>query len=92
MKCPILRSGGNVHVAHRMDKREARPVQSPQTSRAPLARAREALDRVAPEGKLNAKALANFTRTVETLAAEASGPVDPLEVLALVLEEYDLEA
>lgn len=29
-----------------MDKREARPVQSPQTSRAPLARAREALDRV----------------------------------------------
>ena len=28
-----------------MDKREARPVQTPQTSRAPLDRAREALDR-----------------------------------------------
>ena len=53
---------------------------------------RRVMDRVAPEGKLNARALANLTRTVETLVAEASGPVDPLEVLALVLEEYDLEA
>jgi len=53
---------------------------------------RRIMDRVAPEGKLNAKALANLTRTVETLAAEASGPVDALEVLALVLEEYGLGA
>src|SRR3989441_6872149 len=49
------------------------------------------VDRAAPEGKLNAKALSNFTRTVDTLAKEAPGDVDPLEVLALILEEYELE-
>src|SRR6266571_5225623 len=52
---------------------------------------RRIMDRLAPEGKLNAKALANVMRTVGTLAAEASGDVDPLEVLALILEEYGLE-
>ena len=49
------------------------------------------VDRVAPEGKLNAKALSNLTRTVDTLAKEAPGDVDPLEVLSLILEEYELE-
>jgi len=52
---------------------------------------RETMDKLAPEGKLNAKALASLTRTVDTLAAEAPGDVDPLEILALVLEEYGLE-
>jgi len=52
---------------------------------------RETMDKLAPEGKLNAKALAGLTRTVDTLAAEAPGDVDPLEILALVLEEYGLE-
>ncbi len=52
---------------------------------------RSIVDRVAPEGKLNAKALSNLTHTVDTLAKEAPGDVDPLEVLALILEEYDLE-
>ena len=41
--------------------------------------------------KLNAKALSNLTRTVDTLAKEAPGDVDPLEVLSLILEEYELE-
>src|SRR3989337_1687165 len=52
---------------------------------------RETMDKLAAEGKLNAKALASLTRTVDTLAAEAPGDVDPLEILALVLEEYGLE-
>jgi len=47
------------------------------------------LDRLDPE-TLNAKSLANLTRTVGSLATEAAGEVDPLEVLALVLEEYGL--
>jgi KaiC/GvpD/RAD55 family RecA-like ATPase len=55
------------------------------------AEVRAMMDKVAPEGKLNAKALATLHRTVETLVAEAPGDVDPLEVLALVLEEYGLE-
>lgn len=55
------------------------------------AEVRVILDRIAPEGKLNAKSLSNLTRTVETLITEIPGDVDPLEILALVLEEYDLE-
>ncbi|HKZ63655.1 MAG TPA: ATPase domain-containing protein, partial [Thermoplasmata archaeon] len=47
------------------------------------------LDRLDPE-TLNAKSLANLTRTVGSLATEAADEVDPLEVLALVLEEYGL--
>src|SRR2546422_875707 len=43
---------------------------------------RAIVDRLAPEGKLNAKALANLTRTVGMLATEAPGEVDPLEVLS----------
>ncbi len=49
------------------------------------------LERIAPEGKLNARALSNLTRTVNTLAAESPVDVDPLEVLGLILEEYGLE-
>ncbi len=52
---------------------------------------RAVVDRVAPEGRLNAKALSNLTRTVATLAEEVPADVDPLEILALVLEEYGLE-
>ncbi len=55
------------------------------------AEVRAVLNRIAPEGKLNARALATLNRTVETLVAEAPGDVDPLEILALVLEEYGLE-
>ena len=56
------------------------------------AEVRAVLDKLDPEGKLNAKALANLTRTVDALATEPTGDVDPLEVLALILEEYGLEA
>jgi hypothetical protein len=49
------------------------------------------IDELAPEAKLNARSLSNLLRTVETLAAEAPKDVDPLEILALVLEEYGLE-
>jgi len=52
---------------------------------------RRILDARAPEDKLNAKSLANLTRTVETIAAESGRDLDPLEILALVLEEYGLE-
>lgn len=55
------------------------------------AEVRKIMDGLAPEGTLNGKALANLTRTVETLAAEYPADIDPLEVLALILEEYGLE-
>lgn len=52
---------------------------------------RSVVDRIAPEGKLNAKSMSHLLRAVETIAEEAPGDVDPLEVLSLVLEEYGLE-
>jgi KaiC/GvpD/RAD55 family RecA-like ATPase len=52
---------------------------------------RKIVDRLAPEGRLNAKALSHLMRTVDSLAAETSGDEDALEILALVLEEYGLE-
>jgi len=55
------------------------------------AEVRAILEKLAPESKLNAKALASLHHTVDSLVAETAGDVDPLEVLALVLEEYGLE-
>jgi KaiC/GvpD/RAD55 family RecA-like ATPase len=52
---------------------------------------RGVVDRLAPEGKLNAKSLSHLLRAVEMIAEEFPGDVDPLEVLSLVLEEYGLE-
>lgn len=52
---------------------------------------RRVVDRVAPEAKLNAKSLSHLLRAVQTIGGESPGDVDPLEVLALVLEEYGLE-
>ena len=52
---------------------------------------RTIVDRVAPEGKLNAKTLSHLMLAVQTIANESPGDVDPLEILALVLEEYGLE-
>lgn len=72
-----------------------RRVEEPGTPRGKTAKVeaeiRAVLAKIAPEGKLNARALATLNRTVETLVAEAPGDVDPLEILALVLEEYGLE-
>lgn len=50
-----------------------------------------AVEKVAPEGKLNARSLSTLYRTLETLAAEPPKDADPLEILALILEEYGLE-
>ncbi len=52
---------------------------------------RGVVDRLAPEGKLNAKSLSHLLRAVEMIAEDSPGDVDPLEVLSLVLEEYGLE-
>ena len=49
------------------------------------------VERIAPEGRLNAKSLSHLLRAVETIGGESPADVDPLEVLALVLEEYGLE-
>ena len=52
---------------------------------------RAAVEKVAPEGRVNAKALANLTRTLDILVQESVGDADPKEILALILEEYGLE-
>jgi len=52
---------------------------------------RRVVDRIAPEGKLNARLLSHLMRAVETIAGEATSDVDALEILSLVLEEYGLE-
>lgn len=52
---------------------------------------RARMEKLAPEGKLNPRSLSTLQRTVETLASEGLGDVDPLEVLSLVLEEYELD-
>jgi len=52
---------------------------------------RRVVDRIAPEGKLNARSLSHLMRAVETIAGESASDADALEVLSLVLEEYGLE-
>jgi len=52
---------------------------------------RGVVDRLAPEGELNAKSLSHLLRAVEMIAEDSPGDVDPLEVRSLVLEEYGLE-
>jgi len=55
------------------------------------AEVRRVVDRIAPEGKLNARSLSHLMRAVETIAGESASDADALEVLSLVLEEYGLE-
>jgi len=71
-------------------RRKEEPVEVPDRVKV-QEEVRRVVDRIAPEGELNARSPSHLMRAVEMIAGESASDVDALEILSLVLEEYGLQ-